>query len=93
MLLLDKDWNNSGKLKISGISLDIGFNFYWHELMEGLEHEESCNMAETTYHKLLEWYNECLFNNEENLEPEDVDEDVIDGDWDDPNEEYHRMWL
>src|SRR5260370_1422047 len=58
-------------LKASGISLELGFNFYWCELTEGLEHEESCNMQTSTmYHDTLEWYNEQLFSNQEGDEDE-----------------------
>ena len=69
-------------LKASGISLELGFNFYWCKLTEGLEHEESHNMATSTaYHDTLEWYNKQLFSNQEG------DEDEKELIWMDDNED------
>lgn len=89
-LLPDKDWSSRSTLKVSGISLELGFNFYRCELTEGLEHEESRNIS-TAYHDTLEWYNERLFGDREGDEDEkelirmDDDEDE-----DDPNIAYRR---
>lgn len=64
------------ELKISGISLVLGFDFYWCELTEGLEHEKKLNMSSTTYHNTLEWYNKQLFNNEDGKDLEVGDKEV-----------------
>ncbi len=79
-------------LKVSGISLKLGFNFYWCELAKGLEHEESHNMeTSTAYHNTLEWYNERLFSDWDGDEDEkeliQMDDDK---DEDDPNITYCR---
>src|SRR5260370_37853217 len=73
------DWSSRTKLNISGISLELGFNFYQCELTEGLEHEENLHTESfTAYHNTLEWYNEWLFSDQEG--EEDlllVDKDLI----------------
>ncbi len=79
-------------LKASGISLELGFNFYQCKLTEDLEHEESCNMqTSTAYHSTLEWYNEQLFGNQEGDEDEKELIQMDDNeDEDDPNITYCR---
>ncbi len=96
LLLPDKDWSSRTKLKISGISLELRFNFYQCKLTEGLEHEENLHTESlTAYHDTLEWYNKQLFSDKEG--EEDlllVDKDLIqmddDNDYEDPNIVYHR---